>query len=209
MISSQHHFLKPLIRNNRKVHSHSNNSWTTHHACPRSCRNAEENWIWLLLSRLPCEWGGSDAHCLRPQSSGHYFLQPSRELLRQRVWEKKTEKAEGREGGRQWPAGLDSKLPPSEDCKGCTFVTNMAPCVSEDTANHIPSTEISERPTVSNELHGRKSSAQENIYITISVMCCGLYLYLQTKTSSCLDNWPRKFAPKGLISRENILYPQN
>lgn len=95
MISSQHHFLKPLIRNNRKVHSHSNNSWTTHHACPRSCRNAEGNWIWLLLSRLPCEWGGSDTHCLRPQSSGHYFLQPSRELLRQRVWEKKQRRQKG------------------------------------------------------------------------------------------------------------------
>lgn len=137
------------------------------------------------------------------------FFSPAGNFSGRGFGKKKTEKAEGREGGRQWPAGLDSKLPPSKDCKGCTFVTNMAPCVSEDTANHIPSTEISERPTVSNELHGRKSSAQENIYITISVMCCGLYLYLQTKTSSCLDNWPRKFAPKGLISRENILYPQN
>lgn len=100
----------------------------------------------------------------------------------------KTEKAEGREDGRQWPEGLGSKLPLSEDCKGCTFVTNVALCVGEDRATTYPAQRFQKDQLCLISFLAEKAQPRRTFDVTISVMCCGLHLYLQTKTSSCLDN---------------------
>lgn len=99
MISLQHCFMKPLIRDNRKVHSRSSNPWITHYACARSCRDSgETGYGFCSPDFLVSEEAKRDTHCLGPPGKGHTSLSPAEGLLWQT--DEESEKEEGREGDR-------------------------------------------------------------------------------------------------------------
>jgi hypothetical protein len=161
MISLQHHFVKPLMRGNRKVRSCSNNPWITHHACSQSCRDSRETGsVSCFPGFLVSEEARRETHCLgapAPWGKTMTLLSPAEGLLLQTDEKRQRRKKGERVADSDLQAWVQS-LPSLRNEMACASVTDAVPRVGENTNTQTHNIDFSEIPSVFSKLPGRKIS---------------------------------------------------